>query len=95
MQTCQNGNAEGGNTWPENAPSVEIIPTEGLTPTKPFNPAGTRPLPAVSVPSAKVTVPTATATADPDDDPPGMTRESSAFGGVPNGDRVPFRPAAN
>ena len=33
--------------------------------------AGTRPDPAVSVPSASVTIPRATATAEPDDDPPG------------------------
>jgi hypothetical protein len=34
--------------------------------------AGTRPDPAVSVPSAKLTKPAETATAEPDDDPPGM-----------------------
>ena len=35
------------------------------------NAAGTRPEPAVSVPSATGTIPAATATAEPDDDPPG------------------------
>lgn len=64
-------------------------------PTTPFSPAGTRPLPAVSVPSAKVTAPVATATADPEEDPPGMTLASRAFFGTPWGVRVPFNPAAN
>ena len=52
------------------APCVEIMPTEGLTPTRPCKPAGTRPLPAVSVPTAKLTAPAATALADPEDEPP-------------------------
>jgi hypothetical protein len=52
-------------------PRVETAPTDGFSPTMPFNAAGTRPDPAVSVPSASVTIPRATATADPEEDPPG------------------------
>ena len=37
-----------------------------------LQPAGTRPEPAVSVPRAKLTSPAATATADPELDPPEM-----------------------
>ena len=48
----------------------------------PFSAAGTRPEPAVSVPSAKVTMPRATATAEPDEDPPGTIAGSSAFLGA-------------
>jgi hypothetical protein len=77
------------------APLVETMPTDGFTPTTPLRPAGTRPLPAVSVPSANVTTPSATATAEPEDEPPGMTLASRALGGTPTGDRVPLRPAAN
>ncbi len=38
----------------------------------PLNAAGTRPEPAVSVPSAKATSPAATATAEPELEPPEM-----------------------
>ena len=41
------------------------------------------PDPAVSVPSAKLTRPAATAAAEPEDDPPGTNRSSKALGGVP------------
>lgn len=41
------------------------------------------PDPAVSVPSAKLTRPAATAAAEPEDEPPGTNRSSKAFGGVP------------
>ena len=53
-------------------PSVLISPIDGLMPTIALNPAGTRPEPAVSVPSAKSTKRAATATAEPELDPPGM-----------------------
>ncbi len=42
-------------------PCALIRPLEGLRPTMLFRPAGTRPEPAVSVPSAKSTCPVATA----------------------------------
>lgn len=74
---------------------MEIEPTVGFTPTTAFNPAGTRPLPAVSVPSENVTSPHPTTTPEPDDEPPGMTRPSTALIGTPYGDLVPLRPAAN
>ncbi len=47
------------------------------------SPAGTRPEPAVSVPSASGTSPAATATAEPELDPPGMTFGSNALRGTP------------
>ena len=47
-------------------------PPLGLRPTRLLNAAGTRPEPAVSVPSAKLASPAATATAEPELDPPLM-----------------------
>jgi hypothetical protein len=44
----------------------------GFSPTILLKAAGTRPEPAVSVPSAKLTSPVATATAEPELEPPGM-----------------------
>ena len=46
-------------------------------------PAGTRPDPAVSVPSASGTNPAATATAEPELDPPGINSELNVFCGMP------------
>ena len=63
-------------------PRTGTAPSVGLRPTRLFSPAGTRPEPAVSVPSAKVTRPRATATAEPDDEPPGTTAGSKLFGGT-------------
>ena len=57
--------------------------------------AGTRPEPAVSVPSAKSTRPRATATAEPLLDPPGIERASNGLTGMPYGERVPTKPVAN
>ena len=51
-------------------PDVLQRPLLGLKPFKPLNAAGTRPEPAVSVPSASGTRPAPTATADPALDPP-------------------------
>ena len=48
----------------------------------PFSAAGTRPEPAVSVPSAKATIPRATATADPEEDPPGTLSAATALRGA-------------
>ena len=64
-------------------PRVLTRPTLGLRPTTPFNAAGTRPDPAVSVARENATRPAATATADPDDDPPEMRELSWAEEGVP------------
>ena len=47
-------------------------PMVGLMPTMPCNPAGTRPEPAVSVPMAMSASPVATATAEPELEPPLM-----------------------
>ena len=53
-------------------PVVLKTPRVGLSPTMLLKAAGTRPEPAVSVPSAKLTSPAATATAEPELEPPGM-----------------------
>ena len=53
-------------------PRVDTRPTVGLTPTMPLKPAGIRPDPPVSVPSANDTCPAATATAEPELEPPEM-----------------------
>mmetsp|Transcript_1588 Transcript_1588/g.6998 ORF Transcript_1588/g.6998 Transcript_1588/m.6998 type:complete len:224 (-) Transcript_1588:503-1174(-) len=58
-------------------------PCVGLNPHSPQYDAGTLTLPAVSVPSATSTYPAATATALPDDDPPGMRPGAAGFTGVP------------
>ena len=47
-----------------------------------LRPAGTRPEPAVSVPSAKGTRPRATATAEPELDPPGTIAGSKVLRGT-------------
>src|SRR5262249_766407 len=47
-------------------------PRVGLKPTMLLKAAGTRPEPAVSVPSAKLTMPVETATAEPELEPPAM-----------------------
>src|SRR4051794_10183059 len=64
-------------------PTLLIRPTVGFNPTTPFSAAGTRPEPAVSVPRANGTRPRATATAEPELDPPGTSVGSRTFGGVP------------
>jgi hypothetical protein len=66
-----------------------------LIPTSPWNAAGTRPDPAVSVPSATSTMPSATATAEPLDDPPEIRSGAVACRTAPWGLRVPTRPVAN
>src|SRR5882724_1525354 len=76
-------------------PSVLSSPRVGLTPTIPLSAAGTRPDPAVSVPSAKATLPPATATAEPELDPPAISPPPKTLSGVPYGERVPVSPVAN
>ena len=72
-----------------------ITPSVGLIPTMPCRPAGTRPEPAVSVPIAMSASPVATATADPELDPPLMNSGLRLSGTAPYGERVPTRPVAN
>ena len=76
-------------------PMAEMAPTVGFSPTMLPNAAGTRPEPAVSVPRAISTIPAATATPDPDEDPPGTCAALNTLRGVPYGLRTPTRPVAN
>ncbi len=64
-------------------PVVLTNPRVGLHPTMLPNAAGTRPEPAVSVPRANGTRPAATATPEPELDPPGTTAGSNGLRGVP------------
>ena len=64
-------------------PWVETSPRLGLRPTMLLSMAGTRPEPAVSVPSASGTSPAATATAEPELDPPGISFGSRVLRGTP------------
>ena len=64
-------------------PAVEINPRLGFNPTILLSIAGTRPEPAVSVPSANGTSPAETATADPELDPPGMRSARTGLFGMP------------
>ncbi len=76
-------------------PSVLTRPRLGLRPTVPVSAAGTRPEPAVSVPIATGTSPAATATAEPELDPPEISPGTSGDSQAPYGLRVPDRPVAN
>nr|BFE70734.1 hypothetical protein GCM10020092_040350 [Actinoplanes digitatis] len=76
-------------------PSVGTRPRVGLIPTMPWKAVGTRPEPAVSVPSARSAMPSATTTADPELDPPETRRGSRASRTAPYGLRVPTSPVAN
>ena len=60
-----------------------------------FVSAGTRPEPAVSVPIAISASPVATATAEPELEPPLMYSGRQLSGTAPYGDRVPTSPVAN
>src|SRR5271167_4334043 len=64
-------------------PAVGTRPRLGFNPTILLNIAGTRPLPAVSVPSANGTMPAPTATPEPELDPPGMSFASNRLRGAP------------
>ncbi len=55
----------------------------GFSPTILLSPAGTRPEPAVSVPSATGTSPAATATAEPELDPPEINPSRNGLRGMP------------
>src|SRR5690349_14606565 len=76
-------------------PVVLSSPRVGFRPIKLLKATGTRPEPAVSVPSANVTWPFATATAEPELDPPEIYRSSYTLEQAPNGERVPTNPVAN
>ena len=64
-------------------PVADKTPSEGLSPTIPLSAAGTRPEPAVSVPSENGISPAPTATAEPELDPPGIRSARSALRGTP------------
>jgi len=66
-----------------NAPSVGIRYLLGLNPTRPHKAAGIRVDPPVSVPIEISHMPSATATAAPDEDPPGTLARSAGLPGVP------------
>jgi len=76
-------------------PLAPTRPRVGLSPTIPFIAAGTRPDPAVSVPSANATRPAATATALPELEPPATRSPPNTLSHAPYGERVPVRPVAN
>src|SRR5579872_4897856 len=64
-------------------PAVGTSPRLGFNPTMLLSIAGTRPEPAVSVPSASGTRPADTATAEPELDPPGTRSARIGFFGMP------------
>ncbi len=76
-------------------PRADTLPMVGFSPTTLPNIAGTRPDPAVSVPSANGTIPAATAQAEPEDEPPGTRAGSNTLRGTPYGLRTPTSPVAN
>ncbi|MCY1456449.1 hypothetical protein D9M71_736700 [compost metagenome] len=76
-------------------PAVEIRPLVAFIPTRLFNAAGTRPEPAVSVPSAKLATPSATASDDPALEPPDGYSGNTLLGHAPYGERLPLSPVAN
>src|SRR5436190_8428241 len=76
-------------------PAFDTAPRLGFSPTMLPRAAGTRPEPAVSVPSANGTRPAATATAEPELDPPGISFALNTLRGTPYGERTPTRPVAN
>ena len=76
-------------------PVVEIRPRLGLQPMIPLSAAGTRPEPAVSVPREKLTSRAATATAEPELEPPEIIPPPNTLSQAPYGDRVPVSPVAN
>ena len=76
-------------------PLAGTLPMVGFSPTILPNAAGTRPEPAVSVPSATSTIPAATATAEPEEEPPGTCAALNTLRGTPCGLRTPTSPVAN
>ncbi len=76
-------------------PNRLVMPYVGFTPTTPLKLAGWRIDPPVSVPSAKGTIPRATATADPPLLPPATRVSSIAFLVGPNAEFSVLLPCAN
>ena len=76
-------------------PRVLSRPRVGFSPAMPLHTAGTRPDPAVSVPRANGTDPSATTTAEPELDPPLTSLGSTTLTHAPYGVRAPTRPVAN
>src|SRR4029450_3867579 len=73
-------------------PSVLNRPGVGFRPTMLLKPAGPGPERAVPVPSAKLPRPAATATPEPELEPPGTNAGSNGFFGTPQGERTPPTP---
>ncbi len=63
-------------------PTVLIRPRDGLNPAIPFSAGGTRPEPAVSVATVNGTSPVATASADPELEPPEIRFPPKTLRGV-------------
>src|SRR3954467_2302402 len=76
-------------------PLIETRPNVVFRPTMPQQAAGTRIDPAVSVPNATSASPFATATALPEDHPPGIRMLLSGFLGVPKCSFIPDGATAN
>src|SRR5450631_529156 len=76
-------------------PAMLTRPGVGLRPTMLLKPAGTRPDPAVSVPSANGTSPRDTTTAEPELEPPLTRSAAKVLLGRPYGERAPTSPVAN
>src|SRR5437762_3982538 len=77
------------------SPYREMRPYVGFSPTTPHSEAGWRTLPPVSVPSAHVAMPEATAAAEPLDEPPGTRSRSHGFRVTPYAEFSPDEPMAN
>src|SRR5712664_4645278 len=91
--------ARGPCTWPGSQASgigqFGVSPGVGLMPTMPQNDAGIRIEQPKSVPCAKGTIPVATATADPPDEPEGLSAGFQGLRVTPNTSLKVLAPAAN
>ena len=76
-------------------PSTGTSPNVGLMLVMPWKAAGTRPEPAVSVPKAMSAIPSATATPEPELEPPDTRSGRRMSRTAPYGLRVPTSPVAN
>ena len=74
------GPAESSEKASGTIPSSGTRDAVGLKPVMPLKAAGMRHDPPVSVPSVTAAMPSATDTADPEDDPPGMRPVSRSHG---------------
>ena len=90
MRLMQSSDRQAGTS-----PTVLISPRAGLKPTIPLSAGGTRPEPAVSVATANGTSPVATASAEPELEPPEIRLPPNTLRGIGYGVRVPFSPVAN